>query len=147
MSVEALTIADLTFAVHHSPRRRTVGITVDRDGELIVHVPDDCQPVELEQAVQKKLFWVYTKLASKALLAWPHREPEYVPGEGFAYLGRWYRLRYVDAPAERTELPLRLLQGRFHLHRDAQAMAAGAFPGLVHRACPGVADNVHQRLE
>jgi predicted metal-dependent hydrolase len=125
MSSELLTVSDLTFEVRRSSRRNTIGITVDRDGELIVHVPEGCQPPQVEQVVRKKQFWVYTKLATKALLAWPPRKPEYVPGEGFAYLGRWYRLRYVDAAADGAPeaLPLRLFQGRFYLHRDAQATA------------------------
>jgi predicted metal-dependent hydrolase len=125
MSSESLTVSDLTFEVRRSPRRRTIGITVDRDGELIAHVPEACQPPQVEQVVGTKLFWVYTKLATKALLAWPPRNPEYVLGEGFAYLGRWYRLRYVDSTGDSAdeERPLRWFQGRFHLWRDAQATA------------------------
>lgn len=125
MTDESLTVSDLVFEVRRSPRRHTIGITVDRDGELIVHAPEECEPEQLERAAHMKQFWVYTKLASKALLAWPPRTPEYAPGEGFAYLGRWYRLRYVDAIAESgyDDQPLRLFHGRFHLRRDAIAMA------------------------
>lgn len=127
MNDESLTISDLTFEIRRSPRRQTIGITVDRDGDLIVHVPEDCQPAQVEQAVRKKQFWVYTKLAAKALLAWPPREPEYVPGEGFAYLGRWYRLQYVDAAEGEREAPLRLRHGRFQLRREARAAAPAHF--------------------
>lgn len=130
MSSESLVISDLTFEVRRSSRRQTVGITVDRDGDLIVHAPVDCQPAQLEQVVRKKQFWVYTKLATKALLAWPPRDLEYVPGAGFAYLGRWYRLRYVDTMSDNGSSvgsPLRLFQGRFHLRRDAQATAPTHF--------------------
>lgn len=130
MTSELLSISDLTFEVRRSSRRHTIGITVDRDGELIVHAPDDCPTETLATVVREKQFWVYTKLAAKALLAWPHREPEYVPGAGFAYLGRWYRLKFVDAPegaSDRTEAALRLFQGRFQLHRTAQDQATDLF--------------------
>lgn len=125
MTSESLTISDLTFEVRRSPRRRTIGITVDRDGDLIVHAPEDCEPEQLERAAHMKQFWVYTKLATKALLAWPLRKPDYAPGEGFAYLGRWYRLRYVDAVADDIQVapPLQLFHGRFHLRRDVVAQA------------------------
>ena len=34
-----MTIGDLDFAVRESEHRRTVGITVDRDGSLLLHAP------------------------------------------------------------------------------------------------------------
>ena len=34
-----ITIGDLDFAVRQSEHRRTVGITVDRDGSLLLHAP------------------------------------------------------------------------------------------------------------
>ena len=32
-------IGDLDFAIRQSEHRRTVGITVDRDGSLLLHAP------------------------------------------------------------------------------------------------------------
>src|SRR4051794_12678910 len=93
---ETLRIEGLTFAIHWSARRRTVGITVDRDGQVAVAVPEGAGMTQVEEAVRAKLFWVFTKLAEKALLFQPTPEKEYVSGEGFYYLGRSYRLLLVD---------------------------------------------------
>ena len=39
-----ITIGDLAFAVRESEHRSTVGITVDRDGSLLLHAPTGCDP-------------------------------------------------------------------------------------------------------
>jgi len=115
---DALNIGDLTFALRRSPRRKTVSLTIDRDGSLTVSVPADCCLDRVEEAASKKLLWVYTKLAERELLRRPSTPKEFVNGEGFSYLGRSYRLLLVDTPRERPAQPLRLHQGRFMLQRE-----------------------------
>jgi predicted metal-dependent hydrolase len=112
---ETFTINDLEFELRHSNRRKTVGITVDRQGELVVSAPTSC-PIELIRGfVEEKRLWIYTKLAEKEMLLPPRSKKEFVTGEGFPYLGRQYRLKLVDA--ERGQPPLRLYQGRYFLDR------------------------------
>ncbi len=36
---EVLVVDNLEFEVRRSPRRKTLGLTVDRAGELVVHSP------------------------------------------------------------------------------------------------------------
>jgi len=55
----------LTFEVRRSDRRKTVGITVDRDGSLLLHAPIGADDDDLAGAVRDKEVWVYTKLAEK----------------------------------------------------------------------------------
>jgi predicted metal-dependent hydrolase len=118
---ESLAIGDLNFALQRSNRRKTVGITIERDGELTLTAPADC-PLELiERIAQEKSFWIHTKLAEKQLLLQPAPEKEFVTGEGFYYLGRSYRLLLV--PLKNSVLPLRLHQGRFQLQRDERDRA------------------------
>ncbi|MBN1285624.1 MAG: M48 family metallopeptidase [Anaerolineae bacterium] len=118
---ETLVIGDLTFEVRRSARRTTLGLTVDRDGSLILALPADCPAERAERFARDKLVWVYTKLAEKDDLAKPAPAKQYVGGEGFYYLGRSYRLLLVDPDPARAFLPpLRLFQGRFLLRRDAQ---------------------------
>jgi predicted metal-dependent hydrolase len=124
---ETLTIEGVHFTVHRSARRRTVGITVERDGELSLAIPDGADMAQVEKAVRGKLFWVSTKLAEKALLCPPAPEKEYVSGEGFYYLGRSYRLLLVDDPPQNGVARLRLVNGRFTLQRQDQATAAKLF--------------------
>lgn len=120
-----LTIGDLTFALRFSSRRRTVGVTVDRDGELRVTAPSDCPRGRIEEVVRSKTFWVYTKLALKEKLFRPTPAREYVSGESFYHLGRTYRLKLIDAGDAGP--PLRLLHGRFLLARTARRDAPALF--------------------
>jgi predicted metal-dependent hydrolase len=108
---ETLQIGDLTFEVRHSYRRRTFGLTVDRAGELVVHVPAVADDDAIKKWIKKKLLWVHRKLALKEQAAPKMRAPEYVSGEGFCYLGRRFRLKIVDVAKE----PLRLASGQFIL--------------------------------
>ena len=38
---EAIKIDDLTFEVRRSKRRKTIGVTVERDASLVAHLPED----------------------------------------------------------------------------------------------------------
>ena len=48
-----LVLDDLKIEVRWSPRRRTLGLTVDRGGELIVHAPVGSDPSLLEAFVRE----------------------------------------------------------------------------------------------
>lgn len=125
---ETLAIGDLTFALRWSARRSTIGITIDRSGALILTAPEQCTREQIEQAASQKLLWVYTKLAERDELSPPPRVREFVNGEGFAYLGRSYRLRLIDpGPAEASVPPLRLQGGWFVLRRDERPYAQEHF--------------------
>ncbi len=56
-------IGDLDFAVRESGQRRTVGITVDRDGSLLLHAPAGCDADALASWAWAKRGWVFRKLA------------------------------------------------------------------------------------
>lgn len=109
----ALTVGDLQFEVRRSDRRRSVQITVDRDGALILAAPAGCPVEVMEDFVREKRMWIYTKLAEKESLRPPASAKEYVSGEGFPYLGRSYRLLLVDA----QDVPVKLAGGRFRMRR------------------------------
>jgi predicted metal-dependent hydrolase len=102
--------------VRRSVRRKTLGLTVDRGGELVAHVPFGTSVDELHRWINKKLLWVYRKLALKEEAAPNIRAPEYVSGEAFCYLGRRFRLKVVPS----QKLPLQFDGTRFILRRDAR---------------------------
>ncbi|MBF0584897.1 MAG: M48 family metallopeptidase [Magnetococcales bacterium] len=108
-----LIVDDLRFTLRHSLRRRTLQITVERTGELVLSSPPDVDKARLEAFVLEKRFWIYTKLAEKEPLWRRVPTKAYVDGEGFLYLGRSYRLRLVDGPC----VPVKLRYGRFLLCR------------------------------
>ncbi len=120
---ERLEVGGLAFEVRRSPRRKTLGITVDRGGELVLHAPMAATGDELARWAGTKLLWVHRKLALKEEVAPRVRKPEFVSGETFRYLGRAYRLTIVSE----QEDPLRLEGERFRLRRDARKDAETYF--------------------
>jgi predicted metal-dependent hydrolase len=110
---DTLHIGDLAFTVIASDKRATVGITVDRDGSLLLHAPAGCDPETLAMWAYTKRRWVYSKLAEKDLLLSARPAREFATGEGFAYLGRNHRLQLADVPKVKLE------RGRLVMPRDA----------------------------
>lgn len=120
---ETLEVGGLVFAIRRSARRRTLGLTVERGGDLVIHCPPSVAEDELTHWTRSKLLWVQGKLALKAELTPTAREPEYVSGENFSYLGRHYRLMLISEQSE----ALCFDGQRFLLRKDAVAAAATHF--------------------
>jgi len=97
---ETLLINGLEFEVRRSQRRRTLGLTVDRFGELLVHVPSFTRREELKSWVEKKLLWVHQKLLLKDHAGTQAPQLEAVSGETIAYLGQNYRLKMIEKQAQ-----------------------------------------------
>jgi predicted metal-dependent hydrolase len=110
-------VAGLEFQVQLSAARRSIGITVDRDGSLIVSAPPDCDETDLVAFAYEKRLWVYKKLAEKDLLLSTRPAREFVTGEGFSYLGRSYRLLVREGQPS----PVKLERGRLVMRRDVAA--------------------------
>jgi hypothetical protein len=117
-----LAVAGLDFEVQLSGTRRSIGITVDRDGSLVVHAPHGCDEAKLAEFAHEKRMWVYKKLAEKDLLLSRRPVKEFVSGEGFAYLGRSHRLVVSD----RGDDQVKLERGRLMMRRDLAAAGCGA---------------------
>lgn len=120
---EKLHIGNLEFEVRRSERRRTFELTVERDGSLRVYAPTAVQMDELEKWVRSKSLWTQEKLSLKSSFEPGRPEPEFVSGESFSFLGRWYRLRLVNTQRE----PLRFEGDTFFLRRADQPQAAQHF--------------------
>jgi predicted metal-dependent hydrolase len=113
-----LVVDDLHFEVRRSPRRKSVQVTVDRAGELVLSAPEEYPIEKMEAFVRAKRFWIYTKLAEKERLrSVPPAAKECVTGEGFPYLGRSYRLKLVESQGA----PVKLERGRFNMRRSDAA--------------------------
>ena len=106
-------VDDLAFDLRFSGRRKTLEITVDRNGRLLLAAPKGTEEGLLRAFVREKRYWIHTKLAEKAQLQRSAPKKEFVDGEGFLYLGRSYRLKLVDEP----HAALKLIGGRFLLGR------------------------------
>ncbi|MCB1921104.1 MAG: M48 family metallopeptidase [Candidatus Competibacteraceae bacterium] len=136
---ETLEVGGLTFIVRRSARRKTLGLTVDRGGESVIHCPESATADALACWARPKLLWVQGKRALKEQLAPPMREPEYVSGENFRYLGCNYRLTLLA----RQDEALRFEGQRFLMRKDATANGMAHFrrwyidhgrPWIVERA-------------
>ena len=121
--METLAVESLVFEVRRSPRRTTLELTVDRAGELVIHAPETSAPKDLARWTRSKLLWVHGKLANKAEIAPRVRQPEFVSGESFSYLGRSYRLKVVHGAKE----SLRFDGRNFLLSGSARSQAADHF--------------------
>jgi predicted metal-dependent hydrolase len=120
---ETLEISGLHFEIRRSAKRKTVGLTVDRASQLVVHAPADADRNELQSWAGTKLLWVHRKLAIKRELETKVRSPEYLTGESFNYLGRRYRLKIVA----RQDEPLHFGPDGFRLRANARAKALEHF--------------------
>ena len=119
-------VAGLDFEVQLSGARQSIGITVDRDGSLIVNAPLGCDEAELAAFAHEKRMWVYKKLAEKDLLLSHRPTKEFVSGEGFAYLGRSHRLLLGDNRKDAVKLE----RGRFVMRQDIATSTLGA-PAMI----------------
>lgn len=122
--MKTLTLFDFTFTLAESPRRKSIGITVERDGSLTLAAPEGTPVEALNAAVRPKQLWLHRKLLEKDRLTRLPTIKQYLSGEGFFYLGRSHRLLIVDDDAS---APLRLHQGRFKLRRSEAPRAREHF--------------------
>lgn len=113
--MSVLRVGDLELELRGSPGRKTLQLTVDRDGEVVLFAPSGCSPDRLKAFVEEKRSWIFRKVAEKELVRVPPAKKEYVTGEGFPYLGRSYRLQLVDDQSVRVKLE----SGRFKMLRSA----------------------------
>lgn len=123
MTSEKLTIGGLVFDVRRGERRRTLEISVGRQGELRVYAPSFTPTDELANWVGGKLLWVHRKLALKEDTAAPASPADFATGEVFSYLGRSYRLKLVDNQRRALDFD----GDSFLLRRDARENAEQHF--------------------
>jgi predicted metal-dependent hydrolase len=116
---ETLAVENLVFEVRRSSRRKTLGITVDRGGELVLHAPESSEITEVSRRTRSKLLWVYGKLLKKERLAPRLPEPDFVSGENFWFLGRNYRLKIMRGDCEALPFDGRNFRLRANARSDA----------------------------
>ena len=89
---------DLTYTVIYSDKRKTLGITVERDRSVVVRAPVGTSSETIERIVNRKRQWLYGKINHpQKYQDLPHPPgKELVNGESLLYLGRYYRLALVE---------------------------------------------------
>lgn len=95
-------------------RCSTADVIIERDGSVLVRVPEWADDKQVAEIVESKHYRIYQSLAEWRDLNATRVLREYKNGEGFLYLGRAYRLLLVGDQEE----SLQLKNGRFMLRRD-----------------------------
>ncbi|AMU93099.1 metal-dependent hydrolase [Sphingopyxis terrae subsp. terrae NBRC 15098] len=118
---------DIEFTLIRS-ERKTADIVIERSGDVIVRAPVGIEDEKIREVVADRALWVHRSLAEWEDLNASRRHRPLVQGQGFAYLGRSYRLKFVPD----SDVPLRLKNGRWELSedfvaRDGEAAARKAF--------------------
>ena len=117
-------IEDMADDVYSTVRsnRKTLGLTIERDGTIVVRAPNSCPKEVIEEFVRSRKDWIMEKLDARRemLTKIPHKE--FVDGEGFLYLGKSYRLKIVE-----TGPPLRLYNGYFELNQELVSKGRDVF--------------------
>ena len=104
-------------------RRKTLSIYLERDGSISVLAPAHFTDDEIHAIVSRKNFQLYKYLAEREELNATRSLREIVSGESFPYLGRNYRLQFV----EEQPVPLLLKEGYFCLKRADKDNAPAIF--------------------
>jgi hypothetical protein len=118
---------DIEFTLIRSDRK-TADIVIERSGDVIVRAPNGIDDEKVRGAVADRALWVHRSLAEWEDLNSSRRRRPLVQGQGFAYLGRSYRLKFIDD----SDAPLRLKNGRWELSeafvaREGAAAARKSF--------------------
>lgn len=75
--------------------RKTIGISIEKDGEVKVTSPFGVSDSYIRQLLQKKAYWIFKKIedveAKKVMVA-----KNFEDGESFFYLGKMYRLKLIE---------------------------------------------------
>ena len=114
--------AHWSWRIEVRPRRRTLGIEVRPDASIVVAVPENADPDAVANAVRSRLPWLATAIKRRKELVAEHPAKQLLDGEGFAYLGRHYRLLLV----ENQSVPVRLSGGWLRLRWPTTASCAAS---------------------
>ncbi len=113
---------DIDYNLKQSSRK-TMSIYIEPDGSVSVLAPKRLSKEEIEKVIERKRYWIYSKLTEWQELNRSRIERDFVGGQGFPYLGRSYRLKIVDD----QDVPLKLYQGYFCLRKAELAQAENEF--------------------
>lgn len=103
--------------------RKTISIYIERDGCVQVMAPEHMSIDNIENAIELKRPWIYSKLTEREYYNESVVKREFVNGETFLYLGRNYRLEIV----EEQDVPLKMYHGEFSLNRKELKKARDIF--------------------
>lgn len=91
-------LPNVDYEVIFSPRRRSLGITVERDGRIIVRAPEGTSRAVVQNVIESRARWIRDKVTHPQKYR-PVASPgkELASGESMLYLGQEYRVEIVES--------------------------------------------------
>lgn len=112
---------EFNYTVIHS-KRKAATISVERDREIIVRVPEGLSNEKVNEIVLSKEKWILEKLNHNQKYNPNPSSKEFVSGETLIYLGRNYQLQIVDEAIDNIKF-----ERRFIISRENQENANALF--------------------
>jgi len=103
-------------------RRKTIALQVTDEATLVVRAPFNADDETIKRVIYKHRKWIEQKRKEVKARDPKFSPKEFVNGEGFLYLGKYYRLRIVNE----QEVPLKF-EGGFSLSREVLPQAREVF--------------------
>jgi len=102
----------IPFSIRRSQRRKTVALTIEPPGRLLVTAPFGVSVDKLNGVVRSKAPWVVERIKRASDRPPPPPERELVTGETVLYLGRQLRLKVVERAGDE---PPRMRKGWYEV--------------------------------
>jgi predicted metal-dependent hydrolase len=90
-------------------KRKTATISVERDRQVIIRVPEGLSEQKINEIIQSKEKWILEKLNHNQKYNPINNNKEFVSGETLNYLGRNYQLQITDNEIENIIFDRRFL--------------------------------------
>ena len=103
--------------------RKNLEIRVGSDERVVVRAPHGTSEKFIQQVLMKKLLWIKEKQHLVRIEKAKYRPKKFVEGEGFLYLGRFYKLHLHDS----LEVPLVFRHNSFSMLRNVDDNAGKLF--------------------
>lgn len=124
---QLLSVGELRLHVRVSARRSRLGLTVERNGSVVLRAPVGCDTGRARDFVRAHENWIADKARLRDRFRPAHASVDLLDGTVFRYQGREYRLLLVDAHSG----PVRLQAGRLRLDRTVAADPVAGREALI----------------
>lgn len=101
----------IEYTVCHKAAKRDCTIAVDWTHGVTVFAPEGVDHQRINDVLRRKAPWILRRLAEFREIKAPTTRSEFVSGEKYPYLGRYYRLKVIAGDVSDASLAFR--NGRF----------------------------------
>ena len=110
----------ISFEIKRGNRKKTVAIRISPNAVVTVLAPQYLDEEKIRMIVQKRAHWIIERQEQIKKNRNSNSIKQFVSGESFPYLGRYYRLK-VTKPLSEGEKKCRLVNGRFFVEGNGNS--------------------------